>query len=119
MESLGDDVILEFAVPYTLTRRSPPVVVAGRASAPAEEAIAIVAAVIPANGRDLLLLPEDMRTREAVTIFSTFEIRTAEDATGAPPDTIEHEGETYQIQTVQDWSRLGGFWRGVALKVPR
>lgn len=119
METLGEEVILEFAVPYNLVRYGAPDVVAGRASEPAQEVIPVLAAVIPASGRDLQLLPEEMRTRESVVIFTTSEIRTADDATGAPPDTFEHGGETYQIHTVHDWSRLGGFYRGVALKVPR
>jgi hypothetical protein len=116
--SIGEDVITEFAVPYNLTRRAPPIVVAGRASAPAEEVIPITACIQPAAGRDLLLLEEGMRTREAVTVFTTFLIRTAAED-GSPPDTIAVGDDVFQVQAVQDWSRYGGFYRGVALKVPR
>lgn len=116
--SLGEDVILEFALPYVVTRSPAPALLNGRAVPGATAEVTIRACVQPSNGRDLLLLEEGMRTREAVTIYTPDFIRTATDD-GAPPDVLPYGGETWQVQTVKDWSGAGGYYKGIAIKVPR
>lgn len=115
--SLGADVIE--AVPVTVERFPAPAVVAGRAEQGPAVLVTVRAQIQPATGRDLLLLEEGMRTRETVAVFALDKIRTLDDATGTPADIIRHAGERYQVKTVHDWYTSGGFYKGVAVKVPR
>lgn len=117
--SLGEDVILEFAVPVVVERTPAPAVVAGRVVAGVAANVTIRACVQPASGRDLLILEEGLRTRESVSVYTPDAIVGMDDASGAPPDIVQHEGERYQVHTVLNWSRLGGFYKGIAIKVPR
>lgn len=117
--SLGEDVILEFAEPTVVERGAAPTVVAGRVVPGAVANVTIRACVQPVAGRDLLLLEEGLRTRQAVNVFTPDLILGLDDATGAPPDIVQFGGERYQVHAVLDWMRLGGFYKGIALKVPR
>jgi len=71
----------------------------------------------PASGRDLLRLPEGVRTRETVAIWTSDELRTANEATGAPADVVNYGGASYQVELVEDWVGLGGFRKAIAAKV--
>lgn len=117
--SLGADVILEFAEPTTVERGGAPAIAQGRATPAVPVQLQIRACIQPTNGRDLLLLEEGARTRQAITIYTPDLIRTLDDATGTPPDVVLYAGERFQVHTVQDWSTLGGFYKGIAIKVPR
>jgi hypothetical protein len=117
--SLGSDVLQDLTEPYVVERADAPALVNGRAVPAVPVQVTIRACIQPTAGRDLLLLEEEMRTRQTVTVFTTDLIRTADDATQTPPDVIQFAGERYQVHTVQDWMALGGYYKGIALKVPR
>lgn len=113
------DVVAEFAAPRTVTRASSASSydANGRPVAGGTTTITVNASVQPTSGRDLQLLPEGERTKESLTFFATSELRTSDPETGTPADRVAYGSKNYEIQSVQDWSELAGYWRAVGMKV--
>jgi hypothetical protein len=88
----------------------------GRAVEGATSTFPLQGSVQPVTGRDLLRLPEGLRTRELVAIISATELHTANAAAGTVADVVAYQGASYEVQSVEDWSLLGGYWRVVAAK---
>lgn len=60
--------------------------------------IRIVASIQPFTGEELLSLPEGMRSRRPVQIWSQQRLRTGK--TNVEPDEVLYEGEWYEIQEI-------------------
>lgn len=64
----------------------------------------ITASVQPASGRDLMRLPEGLRTGDVVTIIADADVlRTADERTGLIADHIVHDEEEYEVVEVQNF----------------
>lgn len=102
----------------TVTRGAAGTYTAGRLTPGATSTTPLaVVAVQPASGRDLLRLPEGLRTRETIAIWTSDELRTANETTGTPADVVGYGGASYQVELVEDWAGLGGFRKAIAAKV--
>lgn len=83
----------------------------------------IVASVQPAGGEDLQLLPEGLRSRRAVKVYTTTELEVADQAAGVLGDQLVISGlvgiddGTYQVQNVAPYYALLGHHRAVAVMV--
>lgn len=109
-----------FAVPggITVRQREPGTSVDGRyVEADPAETHGVQASVQPSPQEDLELLPEGARSSKAITIWTPFALRTAEQATGRPADQVVYGGETYQVHHVRDWEVMAGYTRAVAVRV--
>ncbi len=82
---------------------------------PPEETRAMMS-VQPSPSRDLLLLPEGLRTRETKRFYSRCLVRTADVGGKHQADEIDYRGTTYEVQQVTDWEELGGYYRAIAVK---
>lgn len=61
--------------------------------------------VQPASARDLLRLPEGLRTRDVVKIFCGLgELRTADERSNVVADRIVHLGEEYEVVSIEAWA---------------
>lgn len=91
----------------------------GRWSEGAETITTITASVQPVTGKELELLPETFRARGTVKIYSTTELFQGSRELGQSPDSIIWNGKRYEVDTVEDWSALGGYWKAFAvLEIP-
>jgi hypothetical protein len=109
---------LSGGVVVTVARRATGSLAQGRYTPASPTTFTIPDAVVsPATGRDLLRLPEGVRTREVLAILSTVELRTANEHAATPADVVTYKGRAYEVQTVEDWTDNGGFWRALAAKV--
>lgn len=88
----------------------------GRAVDGRESVVTVEACVQPLSGRELLRLPEGLRTRETVAVYSPVELRTANASTGALADQVHHAGGVFEVELVEAWGHLGGYWRAVAAR---
>ena len=103
---------------YTVTRFAQGAYENGRFVRGAPTQFTIRALIQPTRGQDLLRLPEGERTRELVTIYTTDELHTANAPGGAAADRVTWRGETYEVQGVERWDEIAGFWKAIAAKVP-
>ncbi len=68
------------------------------------------AVCVPTTGRDLLRLPEGLRTKETKRVFAAvadFDIRGLEG--DAPPDELAYAGDFWEVATVSKWDEEGAF----------
>ena len=61
--------------------------------------------VQPMGARDLLRLPEGLRTSEAKKLWSTVELKVEPD-----PDVVTYGGRSYQVHALTDWSYAAGYF---------
>lgn len=101
----------------TVTRGASGTYTAGRLTPGETTTLTIAANVQPASGRDLLRLPEGLRTRETIAIWTAAELRTADEDAGTPADRVAYGGATYQVENVEGWGVLGGYRKAIAAKV--
>lgn len=101
----------------TVTRRAPGTLNKGRHTAGDATTHVISANVQPASGRDLLRLPEGLRTRETIAIWTAGDLRTVDESTSLPADVVAYDGASYEVQLVETWTVLGGYRKAIAAKV--
>lgn len=70
----------------------------------------------PLSARERLQLPEAIRTKELVLVYSKDELRTDRPGDGLKADRFVYKGNTYVVNTVEDWSDHGGFYKVIAEK---
>lgn len=106
--------ILGFATgTYTVTRNTASYGSDGRLTAASPTTFSITASVQPLSGRDLQRLPEGKRTREARAVFTPTMLTPGPNL----PDQIQIDGLAWEVDSVQDWQNLGGYYRAVVLKM--
>lgn len=88
----------------------------GRYSPGDETTLTVTAVVHPVSGRERVVLPEGIRNRETVAVYTTEALRTDDAPDGAGADILVYGGREFTVVTVEDWSALGGFWKALAVK---
>lgn len=76
--------------------------------------LSIGASVQEARGRELERLPEGLNGKRLLVVYTKTALRTRQ--SGAQPDVIAIGGENYQVELVEDWSALGGYYKAVVAK---
>ena len=79
--------------------------------------LTFVGSIQPTQGRDLLLLPEGLRTQQIVAVYTGTRMQTANAPNGVSGDVVQYGSDTYEIVTAQDWSESGKFYKYLAMKV--
>lgn len=111
-------VIESFASTYTVTRQSASAYGDdGVLDAPTTSTVTIRACVQPVTGRELQRLPEGLRTRELLSVWTATQLFTQ--GAGQDPDLLDIDGDTWEVQTVERWDTLGAYWKVVVAKVGR
>lgn len=64
----------------------------------------IAASVQPAGGRDLLKLPEGLRTEDVVKIFTDDALQVGNETDGQVADRIVHLDEEYEVVEAESWA---------------
>lgn len=93
--------------------------VTGRNAITSAASVTFRASVQPLPGRERELLPEGLRARDAVVIYTTTTLRTAEAATGILEDLVTVDGATYAVHAagVYDSRSPIAHTRAVCVKV--
>ena len=65
--------------------------------------LTVQATVQPLNGKDLQILPEGLRTREAFKLYTATELRTTDQTAGTLSDIVTRGGALYDVQQVGPW----------------
>lgn len=77
----------------------------------------IVAVLYPPKSQDLLRLPEGRRSEKVIALFTGTELKTAGAPGGSGADLVEHAGEVFEVEAVDDWSQHGGYYHALAVRV--
>lgn len=110
VDSLGQEDVI------TVTRRAAGSYVAGRYVAGSESDVTMSAVVVPATPEDLKKLPEGRRAEKVLVVTTKQELRVA-DQGGHQADRIAYAGETIEVESVEDFGAVAGYWRALAVKV--
>lgn len=103
---------------YTITRYIGSAMVGGRYVLGAPSTFTIKASVQIAEGRDLLILPEGLRTKEIVVVFtSTFLTTAKQPGAQNDADQLTYLGAQWEIITSEDRSGPGNYFRCLAKKM--
>lgn len=104
------DVIADFKTGvYEVTRKAATTYVRGIATEGATTTFQAEAMVAPLTGRELVRLPEGERANERRLFLTPVELRVSTDA-GAS-DRVSIGGESWEVEDVEDWRELAGFYR--------
>lgn len=87
----------------TITRRDAGAYVSGEYTDGASSTFDVLCNIQPASQRDVMFLPEGLRTRAKFLLFTKVadELRTAEQ--GALPDLTTYRGRSYQLHGVESF----------------
>jgi hypothetical protein len=78
--------------------------------------LSIAASVQPVSGRELQRLPEGLRTRELLSLFTVDALLV--EAPGVRPDIITIRSETWQVERVERFAELGNYYHVIVSKEP-
>lgn len=89
----------------------------GRYQSPASALTPTRAVVNPATPREIEKLPENERTSESITVFTSALLQTSDVASQAKADQVVWAGKTYEVKRTQDWTRQAGYAWALAVRV--
>ena len=70
------------------------------------------------NGAELNQLPEGLRTREAVMVYTIGEpLRTVDTSDTQKADILKHRGKSYEVFDSTDWGHAGKYGVVIAIRV--
>lgn len=102
---------------FTLRRYDPETIGSdGRASRTYTDS-SIDGVLQPLRGSELMSLPEGDRRRSPRKFYTETAVRTVDDETGTPADSIIADGETFQVQTVERQRKGLAHYKATLLKV--
>lgn len=89
----------------------------GRWKAQDPETKTIKASVHPASDEDLVKVDEGRRTRGGIKIYTDVLLQTASVGDQHQPDIIEWQGNQFQVETIDNWSGYGFYYKALATKM--
>lgn len=117
---VGDAIDLLDPQEVEVIRFLPPPVVNGRVSAePEEDRFPATGSIQALSQKDLLALPEGLRNQGAVRFYTQCELFTAKLSESRIPDQFVHNGVTYEVKTIDDWTPAGDYFKVIATRVDR
>lgn len=117
---LGDCIDLLDPQEIEVIRFLPVPVVNGRAVAdPEEDRFKATGSLQALSQKDLLALPEGLRNQGTVKLYTQCELKTADLKKGTTPDKFVHNGVTYEVKTIDDWTPAGDYFKVIATRVDR
>lgn len=88
----------------------------GRWVPSSSEVVSLTASVQP-NIDEKQDLPDGVRSKRILNVWSTSAIRPVKRIEGTPGDVIVHDGEPYEVYDFKDWSRNGAYWWAMCVAV--
>jgi len=89
----------------------------GRWQSHGEQSALITAHIQTATDKELVNIDEGRRARGGIIVFTIDELRVANVETGEQPDIIPWQGSTFEVQSVENWNEVAGFYRATATRM--
>lgn len=105
---------------YVVTRAGAGSYVAGVWTPAATSALNVDANVQPLGYKEIQLLSEGTHASDSLKMYTTTELRTADEAAGTEADLIAIGSESYKVISVQSWKRSksgGDYYKAILGKV--
>jgi len=115
---MADVIALLASGTYSVTRPGITGIDSGRRVAGVTTSFSITASVQPASGRQMDRLPEGLREREGMTLWTPTELRTAQVSEGIEADLVSIDGSTFEVVAIDRWAALGNYYRATVTRVP-
>lgn len=74
--------------------------------------------VQPASDDDMQTLPEGDRAREGLRIYTTTELRVADESSGLPADEVVRGSVVYQVRKLRTYGHLLDHYRAIVVRRP-
>lgn len=117
LRHLRNTVLRAITGTYDVTRAAGPGTYTNGVLVPAATStVQVRASVQPLTGRELQRLPEGLRTRELLSVFTVDALLV--EAPGVRPDIITIRGETWQVEKVERFAELGDYYHSIVSKRP-
>jgi hypothetical protein len=111
------DAISSFATgTYGVTRPTPGTTTVGVYQEGTPLLFQVTGCMQPLGPRELMRLPEGERSRERLKFFTTTELRVTI-AGGPLCDRVTYRGASYEVESVEPWDELAGFFVAVLRKM--
>lgn len=119
VDDLSDCIDL-VAETVEIVRHVPPSVIKGRAGPRIEdEKFPADGSFQPMKGRELQLLPENMRNKGAAKFYTSKLLLTTDTAAASIPDRLIRNDVTWQVEAVDDWDSVAGYHKVLLTRVTR
>ena len=82
----------------------------------ADSAVVATASLQPLSMREIEALPEGIRQRASFKLYTATELHPTDPTTQALGDQFTHNGITYEVTGLQNWSTHGGYFKYIAIK---
>lgn len=90
---------------------------AGKFVRGAETSTATSAVVQPSTPKEVEKLPENERTKEAITLYTIDALVASDVSAQRSADLIDWQGRTYEVQRVEDWTSQAKYALAIATRV--
>ncbi len=113
------DSISCFATPITVRRTNAATTfVNGRSQPPTDVDTFLLenVSVQPMLARERVVLPELIRDREILKLYTPCSLQSVNVEGKVRADRIDYNSQEYVVQSVEDWSAHGGFFKVIAVK---
>ena len=105
---------------YSVKRRAAGGYSSGDFVTGAESTVTIKASIHPADGEELLNLPEGMRTRAGIVVHTKTQLITVNDETQRDPDRIVYQGEDWEVMRIEQYTtKTLPHYEALALRIER
>lgn len=108
-----EDIILRRSLPVIFSSTT------GRYTQPTprEEDQVFKALVYPTSPREAQVLPEGVRNKQLLTLFSTEKLNSASSRNGTDGDIVLYREDEYEVRKTEDWQNTGGFFKSIAVRI--
>jgi hypothetical protein len=117
---VGDAIAACEPVEAELVRYLPPPMVDGQVVGELEESsIPVLCSIQPMTQKELQLLPEGMRARGRVKIYTQTEMHTVERSECNVPDRVRYRDVEYLVEMVDTWLDQADYYKVIAVRTTR
>jgi hypothetical protein len=88
----------------------------GRFTAGPTTTVTQTVSIQPVSGKERQLLPEDIKTKNTVKIYSREQLKTTNVIGKIPADKVVYKGVSYEVAVSEDWQEHGGFYKAIAVQ---
>lgn len=91
---------MSFRKPFNVLTESPGAYVQGLFVPGARSVFVIDASIQPVSGEDMITAPEGRRIQDMIKVYTSIELKQAEEGTGQQPDIIVWQGYGYEVTSI-------------------